>query len=76
MAEIKVNAKGMQCPGPIVEVFKAVNAAQPGDIIQAEATDRGFLEDIKAWCRKTGNELVSLEDKGSYISASVKKSGE
>ena len=68
-----IDAKGMQCPGPIVEVFKTINAAQSGDLVKVEVTDFGFTEDIKAWCRKTGNELVSMETKGDVIAATLKK---
>lgn len=72
MAVKEIDARGMQCPGPIVEVFKAAKAAQPGDVINVQVTDKGFIEDIKTWCRKTGNELVSLED-GQIIKATIKK---
>lgn len=72
MAVKEIDARGMQCPGPIVEVFKAAKAAQPGDEINVQVTDKGFIEDIKTWCRKTGNELVSLED-GQTIKATIRK---
>ena len=72
MAVKEVDARGMQCPGPIVEVFKAINASKPGDEVRIQVTDKGFLEDIKTWCRKTGNELVSLED-GQTIRATIRK---
>ena len=72
MAVKEIDARGMQCPGPIVEVFKAVKAAQPGDEFNVQVTDKGFIEDIKTWCRKTGNELVSLED-GQIIKATIRK---
>lgn len=73
MVTHKVNAKGMQCPGPIVEVFKTMRAAQKGDLVEVEATDIGFYEDIKAWCKKTGNDLVTLKDVDSIIRATLKK---
>jgi TusA-related sulfurtransferase len=72
MAEIKIDAKCLQCPGPIVQLFNATRDAKSGDIIVVEATDRGFYKDVQAWCRKTGNELISLED-GDVIVARVKK---
>ena len=72
MAVKEIDAKGMQCPGPIVEVFKAMKVAQPGDIFNIQASDQGFIEDIKTWCKKTGNELVSLEE-GQTIKATIKK---
>jgi TusA-related sulfurtransferase len=73
MATREIDARGMQCPGPIVEVFKAMNASNPGDEVRIQVTDRGFLEDIKTWCRKTGNELLSLEEKDKIIRATIKK---
>ncbi len=72
MAIKEIDARGMQCPGPIVEVYKAINASKPGDEVRIQVTDKGFLEDIKTWCRKTDNELVSLED-GQPIKAVIKK---
>jgi TusA-related sulfurtransferase len=68
----EIDARGMQCPGPIVEVYKAVNAMKSGDMVKIQVTDKGFLEDVKTWCRKTGNELVSLED-GAVIKATIRK---
>ena len=73
MASVEIDARGMQCPGPIVEVFKAAKAAKPGDEINIQVTDRGFVEDIQAWCRKTGNELVTLDDKSNIIKATIRK---
>lgn len=73
MAEKHINARGLQCPGPIVELFKAVKAADCGDTIHIEVTDCGFSKDINAWCKKTGNELVSLEETDGVIKACIKK---
>ena len=75
MAVKEIDARGMQCPGPIVEVYKAMNASQPGDEVRVQVTDRGFIEDIKVWCRKTGNELVSLDDGGNLIKTVIRKKG-
>jgi TusA-related sulfurtransferase len=72
LAEIKIDAKFLQCPGPIVQLFNAVKSSQSGDIIVVEATDHGFYKDVQAWCKKTGNELVSLID-GDVIVAKVRK---
>jgi len=72
MAEINLNCKGMQCPGPIMQVFKAAKDANPGDIINVKVSDRGFSKDIQAWCKKTGNELLTLDETDTEISASIK----
>lgn len=73
MAEKFINARGLQCPGPIVELFKTTKAAESGDVIKIEVTDCGFSKDINAWCKKTGNELVSLEEVDGVIKAVIKK---
>jgi len=75
LAERLVNARGMRCPQPIVETARAVNAAAELDIIIVEATDEGFFRDIKAWCAKTNNELVSLENRLGVYRAVIKKIG-
>ncbi|MDF2531804.1 MAG: SirA [Clostridia bacterium] len=73
MTEKHINARGLQCPGPIVELFKVAKAAESGDVITIEVTDCGFSKDITAWCKKTGNELVSIEETEGVIKAVVKK---
>jgi tRNA 2-thiouridine synthesizing protein A len=73
MAEKYINARGMQCPGPIVELFKVAKTSESGDIISIEVTDCGFSKDINAWCKKTCNELLSLEEIDGVVKAVVKK---
>jgi tRNA 2-thiouridine synthesizing protein A len=72
--EKHLNCRAMQCPGPIMELFKTVKAIESGDTVVIEVTDEGFKKDVAAWCKKTGNELVSLEEKDGVITAKVKKS--
>ena len=73
MKEHKIDVKGLQCPQPIVETARAVNKAQSGDLIVVESTDEGFSSDIKAWCDKTGNELVKNEKRLSFWHVVIKK---
>jgi len=72
MAEKVVDCKGMICPQPIVETSRAVKAAQSGDIIIVQASDEGFFNDIKAWCEKTGHELLKLEKRVTIYHAEIK----
>ncbi|MDK2918666.1 MAG: tRNA 2-thiouridine synthesizing protein [Candidatus Petromonas sp.] len=72
MAEINLNCKGLQCPGPIMQVFKTAKEAKSGDVINVKVTDRGFAKDIQAWCKKTGNELLELNEGETEISAKIK----
>ena len=65
MADIKadkvLDLKGLLCPIPIVKMAKAIKEVEVGQLIEAFATDPGVMADIPAWCRTTGNELVTLE---------------
>ena len=64
---LKINACGLQCPGPIMQVKKAMDTLAPGEQVEIVATDAGFASDASAWCDTTGNRLVgSHEDKGRY----------
>lgn len=73
MAAKEINARSLQCPGPIMELFKAIKASEPGDEVLIEVTDQGFKKDIQAWCTKTKNTLVSLDESGGVITARVRK---
>jgi tRNA 2-thiouridine synthesizing protein A len=73
MADYTINARGLQCPGPIVKLFTQMKTAQPGDTVTIEVTDMGFKRDIEAWCRKTKNDLVSLVEADGAITAVVRK---
>lgn len=66
-APLKVNACGLQCPGPIMQVKKAMDAMSAGERVEIVATDAGFARDASAWCATTGNKLISKsEEKGRY----------
>ncbi|OGV33520.1 MAG: hypothetical protein A2020_10505 [Lentisphaerae bacterium GWF2_45_14] len=69
----ELNACGLQCPGPIVEVKKALEEMKNGEILSVKASDKGFYSDIQSWCTATGNKLVSIEKGPSEITASIQK---
>lgn len=73
MAEIKINARGLQCPGPMVQLFKEAKACTCGDTLCIEVTDQGFKKDIAAWCKKTNNILLSLDEENGVIKARIEK---
>ncbi len=56
-----IDLKGLLCPMPVVKMAKAIKEIELGQVIEAFATDPGVMADIPAWCRTTGNELVTLE---------------
>jgi len=60
-----LDAKGLNCPLPILKAKKALHGVAPGGLLEIHATDPGAVKDFEAFCRATGNELVtsSQEDK-------------
>ena len=69
----KLNAIGLQCPGPIMKTFRAFEALEPGDVLEIAASDPAFGKDIRAWARKTGHEVLSVESAKGIITATVRK---
>ncbi|WP_148867322.1 FAD-dependent oxidoreductase [Thermosediminibacter litoriperuensis] len=70
---VKLDATGLQCPGPIVQVFQHMKTLKEGTILEVTATDPGFLSDIRSWCETTGNELLKAEKQGSVYVACIRK---
>lgn len=70
---ITLNACGLSCPGPIMQVFEKMKELDTGDILQVRATDPGFVNDIKVWCQRTGNELLKTEKREKEFVAILKK---
>ena len=61
------DAKGLNCPLPILKAKKALGGLSTGDTLEVLSTDPGAVKDFEAFCRQTGNELLeSNEDSGVY----------
>lgn len=71
--KIKLDACGLQCPGPIMKLSQAVKAVNEGDVIEIDTTDPAFASDIEAWCRRTGNAFLGLESKAGVSTAQIRK---
>jgi tRNA 2-thiouridine synthesizing protein A len=64
----ELDARGLNCPLPILRAKKALNGLQPGETLRVRATDPGSVKDFAAFCSQTGNELVSSEqNSGEYV---------
>lgn len=72
---IKIDASGLQCPGPIMKVAKMLENSEEGDVFEVISTDRGFKSDIGAWCETTGNTLINLTQDKTKIIATISKGG-
>jgi len=70
--EIKIDklldAKGLSCPLPILKTKKAVEALVKDQVLKVETTDPGSKNDMVSWAKRTGNEILGVDEKsGTYI---------
>jgi len=70
---IKLDLCGLQCPGPIMQVFKKINEMPAGAVLSVCATDPGFSADIDSWCQRTGNMLLEKGHDGKGFTALIRK---
>ena len=70
---IRVDACGLQCPGPILKMKKTMDGLASGERVENTATDPGFPRDAAAWCSSTGNQLISKEASGGKSVVIIEK---
>ncbi|RIX50295.1 CoA-disulfide reductase [Paenibacillus nanensis] len=73
-ADAVLDACGLSCPGPLIEVKQKMERLEDGQVLRATASDPGFYEDIQAWARMSGNEAIQVgKAENGMIEAYVRK---
>ncbi|MEM2977089.1 MAG: sulfurtransferase TusA family protein [Thermoplasmata archaeon] len=67
------DARGMFCPEPVMKLAECMKHLRGGMVLKLLADDPASYEDIKAWCRRTGNELVEITEEGGVVTAYIRK---
>ena len=77
MSDIKVDqvldAKGLSCPLPILKTKKAVYTLSRGKFIKVETTEPGSKNDMASWAKRTGNEILKVEEAAGSFAFFIKK---
>lgn len=68
-----VDARGSYCPGPLMELIRAIREAQVGDVIAVYSSDSGSKIDIPKWVEKAGHRLVGVTGREGYDEIVVEK---
>jgi len=68
-----LDAKGLNCPLPILKAKKALQGVPTGGLLEIYATDAGAVKDFEAFCRSTGNELVASSQEDSIFKFVIKR---
>lgn len=71
--QLRVDACGLQCPGPILKLKKSMETLRPGEQLEITATDAGFPRDAEAWCRTTGHRFLSSGSEAGVHKVLVEK---
>jgi len=71
--DLELDCKGLNCPLPILRTKKAIDTLQTGQVLHLIATDPGSVNDMNAWCRRTGNAMVDSKAGGGVFEFYVKK---
>ncbi|QKS71623.1 sulfurtransferase TusA family protein [Paenalkalicoccus suaedae] len=72
-ADVRLDAKGLACPMPIVKTKKAMADLAAGKVIEIQATDKGSLADLKAWSTKNGHHYLGTDEDGDVLIHYVRK---
>jgi tRNA 2-thiouridine synthesizing protein A len=75
-ADQTLDCFGLMCPMPIIKTSQAFKKMKVGEVLEVNATDKGIKQDMPAWCKTTGNECLSIEEKGDEVKVYVKKTKE
>jgi len=73
MADQVLDAKGLNCPLPILKAKKALQSLPAGGTLEILSTDAGSVADFAAFCRTTGNELVEQGEQDGVYTFLIRK---
>jgi tRNA 2-thiouridine synthesizing protein A len=68
-----IDARGSFCPGPLMELIRAIRESQVGDVLAVYSSDKGSKTDIPKWIEKAGHKLIALEAREGYDEIIVEK---
>lgn len=73
-SNMKLDAKGLACPMPIVRTKKAMKDLEAGHVLEVEATDKGSKADMQAWAESTGHQYLGTIEEGDVLKHYLRKS--
>jgi tRNA 2-thiouridine synthesizing protein A len=75
MADVVLDAKGFNCPLPILKAKKALKDVPSGGTLEVISTDPGSVADFEAFCRATGNELMESSSGDGIFTFLIRNNG-
>ena len=75
MSSYKLDARNSLCPMPVIKTQNKVNELQAGDTLEVTSTDPGAMNDIPAWCRINGHEIIDAKENDGVVVIVVRVGG-
>ncbi len=72
-SNMELDCRGLNCPLPILKTKKAMDTLNSGEVLKMVATDPGSINDMNAWARRTGNELLESQQDGTEYLFYIRK---
>ncbi len=72
-SSLKLDAKGLSCPMPIVKTKKAIDTLKSGEVLEVQVTDKGALADIPAWAKAGGHIILDQAEEAGVITFFIQK---
>ncbi len=67
MSTYQLDARRLLCPMPVIKVQNRASELNTGDILEVVCTDPGAVNDVPAWCRINGHEVISAGQEGDEV---------
>jgi tRNA 2-thiouridine synthesizing protein A len=68
-----LDAKGLACPMPIIKTKKAIGELETGQILEVHTTDKGAKNDLPAWAKSGGHELIKHKEENGILKFWIRK---
>ena len=72
MSHQVLDARNLLCPLPVIRAQDRVKQLQPGDILEVRCTDPGALNDIPAWCRINGHDVLQAGEQAEEVGVTLR----
>jgi TusA-related sulfurtransferase len=73
VAKRTIDARGSYCPGPLMELIRAIRESSPGQVISVYSSDTGSRTDIPKWVEKAGHRLIGVTARDGFDEITVEK---
>ncbi|UCD65889.1 MAG: sulfurtransferase TusA family protein [Deltaproteobacteria bacterium] len=72
-ADRTLDAKGLDCPMPLLKAKKAIETLVSGQVLEILGTDEGSKVDLPGWCERVGHTFLGVKEEASYFRFYIKK---